>query len=260
MPQNFKKNRNYIFIFLGALLALFLVLFLFKNFPPLFMTRAGLFIIQPVIYVENKIVSVLEKYTVVFKNKAGLQAENAELKQQIIDLKIKGDFYDAVFKENEELKMALSIAREKKIIFSSILLRPGYGIYNSLFLDAGSKDGVEMGIRVTAFGNVLLGYVSDVMADSSRVKLISFPGQETNVFINGQVSAIAVGVGGENLEIALPHDINIEVGDSITTLGTSPLFLGIVEEVVREPAAPFQKIIFRLPVNIQELQQVFLLK
>ncbi len=120
-------------------------------------------------------------------------------------------------------------------------------------------------MAVTAFGDVLLGHIADVAPDSSRVKLVSYPGRETNVYIQGQdfspgLSAIGVGLGGENMEITLPGDIEIAEGRNITTFDTSPLLLGAVEKIVRKPADPFQKIIFHLSINIQELNHVYIIK
>jgi rod shape-determining protein MreC len=261
MRRNIKKNKKLLWAFLlaGAFIALFLAFFL-KALPPRFVTKSALFLAQPLISVKNKVAVFVEHNSSVFKEKRGLKDENISLKQKILELQTKQKFVNALLEENKRLKSVFSFDEKRSLVIASIISRPGYGIYNALVIDAGSKEGVEEGMIVTAFGNVLLGYVVDVMPNISRVKLVSYPEEETNVFIGGRVSAIAVGLGGENMEVALPNDLSIKVGDNITTFGVNSLFLGIVEEIIKSPADPFQKIIFRLPLNIQELRFVYLIK
>lgn len=118
-------------------------------------------------------------------------------------------------------------------------------------------------MMATAHANVLLGHVAEVFPTISKIKLISFSGEETNVMIESapaSISAIAVGRGGENLEIKLPSAIEIKSGDKIMTMGTFPLAVGVVEKVEIDLSDPFQKILFRLPINLQELKYVMIEK
>jgi len=177
-----------------------------------------------------------------------VQKENYELKTEIEELKAKLLSYQAPQKESEQY------------ILASVVSRPPQAPYDILLIDVGAEDGVKTGMTVTAYENVLLGSVIEVFADISKVKLISFPGEETNVMIQGQVSAVAVGRGGENLEIKLPGAIEIKSGDQIMALRTFPLLAGVVEKVEINLSDPFQKILFRLPVNLQYLKYVMLEK
>lgn len=196
----------------------------------------------------------------VFKNKKELESENIFLKQKLSEFQTREKFSRFFEEENERLKELFLFSKKRELLISSILLRPGYGVFNSIVVDSGSNDGIENGMPVIAFDNIFLGHVFEVMPRVSKIKMVSFPEEETNVFVGNKISAIAVGLGGENMEIILPHDIDINKGDIITTLDTEPLFLGVVDEIMKDPSNPFQKIIFRLPVNIQELRYVFLVK
>lgn len=149
----------------------------------------------------------------------------------------------------------------------SIISRPPQSPYDILIIDAGSDNGVRAGMPVTAYGNVLLGYVAEVFPTISKVKLISFSNEETSVLIESAgtgtstaVSAIAVGRGGENLEIKLPSSIAINSGDQVKTMGNLPFIVGTIEKVEISLSDPFQKLLFRLPVNIQELKYVMIEK
>jgi cell shape-determining protein MreC len=148
-----------------------------------------------------------------------------------------------------------------------IISRPPQSPYDILIIGAGSENGIKTGMLVMAQDNVLLGHVAEVFPAASKIKLISFSEEETNVLIesagNGTstaLSAIAIGRGGENLEIKLPSAIEIKSGAQVMTMGTFPLAVGVVEKVEINLSDPFQKIFFRLPVNIQELKYVMIEK
>ena len=247
-------------IILSCIFFVFLTVFLFKSFPPLFVTKTVIYFTKPLVSLKNKTYSFVKNFYFVFQDKKDLENQNIVLRQKLIELELRDDFFEILETENKELKEVLSFKKEKSLMLASILLRPSYGIYNSLVVDVGSKHGVKEGMLVTAFGNVLLGHIYEAAPNISRVKLISSPEEEANVFIGNRVSAIAVGLGGENMVVDLPTNIDINIGDSVVSLDTNSLFLGVVEELIQEPTSPFQKIIFRLPVNIQELRHVYIVK
>ena len=148
---------------------------------------------------------------------------------------------------------------------AGVLSRPPLSPYDVLIIDLGSTGGVKAGMTVLASSNILLGYVTDVFPKTSKVKLISFPGEETSVVIEAsstmeKISALAVGRGNGEMEIRIPSAIEIHSGDQIITPGSSPLNLGAVEKTEINLSDPFQKIYFRLPINLQELQEVIVEK
>ena len=156
---------------------------------------------------------------------------------------------------------------DKTYILASIISRPPQSPYDILIIDAGYDNEIRAGMLVTAYGNVLLGYIAEVFPSTSKVKLISFSGEETNVLIESAgtgtstvISAIAVGRGGENLEIKLPSSIAINFGDQVKTMRTFSFIVGTIEKVEISLSDPFQKLLFRLPVNIQELKYVMIEK
>lgn len=244
-----KKARKIFFSFLlGGLAVLFLALYFFGGFPPSFLKRGVFFVSRPFIFLKSGAGDFFESNLSFFKSKKEMEGENNFLKQKIKEYEVREQF-SCFFEEGNKVP--------KEFLTASVLSRPGYGIYNSLIVDAGSEDGVLNGMPVVAFENIFLGHVFEVMPKMSRIKMVSFPGEETNVFVGGKVSAIAVGLGGENLEIVLPRDVDIAEGDVITTLDTNPFFLGTVQIIEKDPADPFQRILFRIPINIQELRHIF---
>lgn len=240
-----KFLRNKIFI---LLLALFLIFIVFNDF-------ARQIVIKPIMAVSRPFLNL--KLNNSSDEVSNLKEKNAELESRILS-------YQALQKENEELKSLLSHAPEnKKYILASIISRPPQSPYDILIIDAGSDNGISNGMIATAYGNILIGYVQEVFSKTSKVKMVSFPKEETNIMIQSsenEISAIAVGKGGGNLEIKLPNSIEIKSGDRITTMGTYPLVLGAVERIEVSISEPFQKILFRLPANIQQLKYLMIEK
>ena len=184
-----------------------------------------------------------------------LEAEGEALKAKLLD-------YDLVTGQNEELKSLFSRNMpDRKYILAGVLSSPPQAPYDMLILDGGREDGVTYGVGVTAYGTILLGYVEEVYESTSKVKLISFPGLETKVFFeSSDIAGIALGKGGGNFLMELPSSLPVKTGDIVATPGISPLTVGIVEKVEIDLANPFQKIFFRFPVNIQNLQYVMILR
>jgi cell shape-determining protein MreC len=147
----------------------------------------------------------------------------------------------------------------------SVISRPPQSPYDILIIDDGSDSGVRQGAKALFSTDVLLGYVSEVFGKTSKIKLVSFPGEETSVMIEPvsggtKISALAVGRGGGEMEIKIPSAIEIHSGDLIKTPGNYPLILGAVEKIETNLSDPFQLILFRLPINLQELDKIMIEK
>lgn len=249
---NYRKKRKK-FILSGVLAAFILIVLIFPAFSFRLIGRPAFYILNPFLKMKTSVGGWWENIKTGFVEKKILQEENDALHEEIVHLRAKIVLSEAVSKGNE--------ADENKFLTAYVIFRPPAISYDMLIIDSGAKDGVKEGMQVSAFGDVLLGYVTDVFNDTSKIKLISSFGEETSVFFEySWTPAIAVGRGGENFEIALPRAISVNIGERILTLGRQPMLVGIVEKIKKEEVDPFQKILFRLPVNLQYLNQVFLLK
>lgn len=242
------SKRNIFFVLLG----LFLILIIFNS-------SVRNIVIKPLLIISRPFFKINNWWGGDNDEVSNLKEKIAELESEISSLKL-------LEKENQELKNLFSRPEDvKKYILAAVVSRPPQSPYDVFVIDAGSKDGVEQGMTVTAFSNILLGYVTDIFPKTSKVKLISFPGEETSVMIESvsaetKISAMSMGRGGGNMEIKIPSSIEIHSGDFIKTPGTYPLVLGTVEKIETNLSDPFQKILFRLPINLQELQWVMIEK
>jgi len=264
LPLN--KNLSKRNIFLGLILGLFLALIIFSSSAKKIVVGSVVAVSRPFLKMNDSLGDWWGRNAAIFKNKKELQEENLKIKEKIVELESKLLSLAPLEKENEELKTLLSYPTDaKKYILAAVISRPPQSPYDVFIIDAGSDNGVTAGMRVTVFSNILLGYVTDIFSKTSKVKLISFPGEETNALIESvstgaKISAAAIGRGGGDMEIKMPSSIEIHSGDRIMTPGTYPLVLGIVERAEINLSDPFQKILFRLPVNPQELKYVMIEK
>jgi len=258
---NINKGRNRKLILSGALVALILIVIIFGNFSFGIIDKPIMYIIRPFFKAQNVFGSWWQNLKIEFNEKKSLQKENAILREKNIEMETKIARSEILEKENAILKNTFSDDEKQNFLLASVIFRPPMTPYDILIIDSGSDNGIREGMQVSAFGNVLLGYVADLFPNTSKIKLISSFGEETNIVLESSgVPAIAIGRGGENFEIMLPRAIKVDVGERIITLGKRPMLIGIVEKIEHQSADPFQKIIFRLPVNIQYLSHVFLLK
>jgi len=155
----------------------------------------------------------------------------------------------------------LSRPEKKSYILGSIISRPPQSPYDMVVVDTGSDNGVKQGMKAVAYGSVLIGHVAEVFPNTSKIKLVSYPGEETNLIMeNAKISAIGLGLGGGNIEVKIPSSVKINSGDKINTEGTFYYLLGTADKIEADALNPFQKIIFRMPVNLNELQKIGLEK
>lgn len=257
---NFKKRRRKT-ILGGAILVLILITIVFKDFSFRIINRPALYIIRPFWEIRGQWGDWWGGLKAGFKEKKSLQNENVSLREKIMQLETDLALKKILEKENAALKADFSQEERQNFMLASIILRPPQTPYDIFIIDSGSEESVREGMQVSAFGHVLLGYVTDVFDNISKIKLISSFGEETNVFFEtSQTPAIAIGLGGENFKIALSRAVKVEIGERVITFGRYPMLIGIVEKIEHQTTDPFQEIFFRLPVNIQYLNQVFLLK
>ena len=196
-----------------------------------------------------------------FKDKQSLGEELNYLREKNIELENEIILLESAKKENEELKIMLSRPEKKSYILGSIISRPPQSPYDTIVVDTGSDNGVKQGMKAVAYGGVLIGHVAEVFPDTSKIKLVSYSGEETNLIMeDAKISAIGLGLGGGNIEVKIPSSVKINSGDKINTEGTFHYLLGTADKIEADALNPFQKIIFRMPVNLNELQKIGLEK
>ena len=81
------------------------------------------------------------------------------------------------------------------------------------------------------------------------------------VFVgDNNISVNAEGAGGGNFTANLPRDIGVNKGDIVTIPDMSANVFAIIEEIENNPTDPFVKILFKNPVNMNEIKWVWIVK
>lgn len=193
----------------------------------------------------------------VLKDKKHLERDIVDLKDTIQDLELEILRTEIVRKENEDLKTSLGYLGSEPAILTSIILRPNRTLYNSLVVDAGSRQGVKVGDIMLAHGLVAVGRVVDVRENISHVQIFS-QSDASSVLSHAPTNTPVdvVGRGGSAFTFTVQRDIEISEGDILTLPGSRGYIVGLIEKVSFNQTDPFQTVLARSVVNINELRFV----
>ncbi len=197
------------------------------------------------------------------KTRRTLIAENRSFKAETDELKTQLVVKDAELAKWRALASAWGRADSARSGLAALVIsQPNHSPYDTLIIDLGRDNAtkeIAPGMAV-AHDDVLLGRVTRVSGQTSQVRLLSSPGEETAVLVgDNRIPALATGRGGGNFIISLPRTVEVKVGDVIAVPTTTPSVLGVVGAVNNDPKNPFQTILFRSPLNIFELPAVTVL-
>ena len=145
-----------------------------------------------------------------------LEADNAELQAQIIQLQQQVG-------ETQILAELVDFAQarpENRYQAAAVIGRDPSPFLHYVIINRGSNDGFLPGMPVVT-DQGLVGRVDAVIADASRVQLITDPASNVNVRLqNAETEASLVGsVTGDITLDLIPQDVNIEIGDLVLTSG-----------------------------------------
>lgn len=159
--------------------------------------------------------------------------------------------------ENTALKAELGRTDAIKGKLARVFVPPNRSIYDTIVLDVGSEDGIAVDQKVYAFGSISLGTISEVLPRSSTVLLYSASGRETAGTTTGSDLAVTlIGRGAGEYEVRMPRDISFQEGGIISDQTISVHPLAKIEKIVTDPRDPFQRLLAKVPVNLQTLKWV----
>ena len=188
--------------------------------------------------------SVWEKYTSiddVMDRNEQLEAENAELRQQMVD-------YDRIKAENDAYKALARIQdtnSEASYVSAFVIGRDPLDEFGGFTLDQGSTDGVAVNDAIISDRGYLLGVVVEVDATSCKVMTILHPsfnaaGVISRTRENGIITGSAdYAADGQCVLTNLDRTTEARKGDQVITTGLGGVFpanllVGTVQEVVPE--------------------------
>ena len=236
----------------------FLILLIFLApviFPKLSSGFRGAF--SPLWKLENNIGANMHTFFSGFKTRRALDKENTELKNKLAEQEVKLVDRNALAGENEALKELLGRKEKSNLVLSTILVKPGRSIYDTIIIDLGSNAGIAVGANVYAYESVPVGTVTSVTANTATVTLFSTAGQKTNGRLESKnIDVELLGRGGGNFELKVPRDVTLEPGMSILLPSIKPAVIAVVPKSITDPRDPVQTFLLTSPVNINELNWV----
>ncbi|MBU2595346.1 rod shape-determining protein MreC [Patescibacteria group bacterium] len=198
-----------------------------------------------------------------------LSDEKFQLEKKNAELELKNSKLNEVLKENEVLRAELGLKRELKkeeLVAADIIGRGPTNVSGSLIINKGKKEGLGVGMPVV-LGGVLLGKLTEVGEDYSRVTLIIDESSVINVMVEEtRAPGLVKGEVGFNLKIvSVPQELPLKDGQRIITSGlggTMPkgLIVGQVAEILSPESEIFQSGRVKPAADFNHLEIVFIIK
>ena len=212
--------------------------------------------------------SVWEKYTSiddVMDRNEQLEAENAELRQQMVD-------YDRIKAENDAYKALARIQdtnSEASYVSAFVIGRDPLDEFGGFTLDQGSTDGVAVNDAIISDRGYLLGVVVEVDATSCKVMTILHPsfnaaGVISRTRENGIITGSAdYAADGQCVLTNLDRATEARKGDQVITTGLGGVFpanllVGTVQEVVPEQSGKFSSAVILPGADPRTVKHVFI--
>lgn len=213
---------------------------------------------QPFWRTENYIQKNIDDNSYILRSKKFLWKENEQLKKENSDLKNSMLDHLVLKSENEELKKILSrVSEEKKLILGNILTKPNSSPYDTIIVDIGKNQSVEIGKKVYAVGDIPIGEIDEVYDKTARIILYSSPGKKTEGLLGeSNISVELIGRGGGNFEMLIPKDVDFEIGSLVLLPGSSIEIIAYISEIISVPTDPIKKVLLASPVNIQNVKWI----
>ena len=212
--------------------------------------------------------SVWEKYTSiddVMDRNEQLEAENAELRQQMVD-------YDRIKAENDAYKALARIQdtnSEASYVSAFVIGRDPLDEFGGFTLDQGSTDGVAVNDAIISDRGYLLGVVVEVDATSCKVMTILHPsfnaaGVISRTRENGIITGSAdYAADGQCVLTNLDRATEVRRGDQVITTGLGGVFpanllVGTVQEVVPEQSGKSSSAVILPGADTRTVKHVFI--
>ena len=167
---------------------------------------------------------------------------------------------ETLAKENAPLRAELGRSGGAREVVAAVLMHPPGTPYDTLVLDAGSSQGIRAGQEVRV-GALSVGVIDEVYGDRSRATLYSAPGQSYQATLTTHSASLPValeGQGGGSMEARVPSATDVHVGDTVEFPGLSGAIAGAVSAVEGRSTDTFKTVYVRLPVNIFQVQYVYI--
>lgn len=242
----------------GLLFAVALILVLGLSSAVGALSGVATAIAQPFLATGRAVGNGASNIGILFSSKKALTREAEELRLLVVGMEADLLLSRAVEKENRDIKLALDrIETPEQFILARVLLKPNLSPYDTIILDIGERDGVAAGDHVFAEGVAHIGVVQEVYERTSKVLLLSAPGQSTVARLSGSgIDVELLGRGGGSFEVQISRDVVVAEDEAVVIPALFSTLVGRVVRSVTDPRDPFQTVFIKTPINIQMLDFV----
>lgn len=252
--NTFDRNFFKIFIILLLILASVFTLGLSGTVRSLAMDA-----LSPFFSVGNFIYGNFAKVPNFFSDKNKIIEKNNQLLSELENLRINIADYESVKSENQALREELKLKPVGNFIAAGVIARPPQIPLDSMLLDKGSTNGLNNGDLILAGDRILIGKIVEITKNRATVALNSFAGMVSYGYVARTNESIEVsGVGGGSIEVKVPIDFDIAVGDKIMTGGSLQFLVAVVGSIEEDRSSGFKNVLMSLPANISEVNIVFI--
>jgi rod shape-determining protein MreC len=195
-----------------------------------------------------------------------ISQENENLKSENQSLLVKTVELEKLNKENDILRAALGLdlQEEFNLEISQVIGKDISEDY--LIINKGIADGLSLNLPVINQEKYLIGKVSEVYNNTSKIQLLTSKDSSFDVEIfEKEIYVLAKGKGNLNIQLELiPRDKEINSGDKVLSSalgGNFPggLLVGEVSKVKRSDTTSFQEAEITPFFNIEDLEYLFII-
>ncbi len=199
------------------------------RFRYLEVVRQGLTVVMhPVQLVASAPVDFVRNAAVYFATLVEVQMENAELRRNQLQAAQRLLRFEALERENAELRRVLGMAESLKVrsVAADILYDAPDPFARKVIIDRGAGSGVEAGMAVLD-ADGMIGQVTRVYPVQAEVTLLSDKNQSVPVQVErSALRGVLFGNGKGPLELRfILADADVRVGDRLVTSGLDGIFL-----------------------------------
>ena len=235
---------------------------------------------KPVLLLKNYLGDLLQPFETVFSyignkflfwqnvflNAKTLKESNIKLLAENLELYGKLAKLSQIEKENTLLKEKLNLADKNawNTTWANVIGRD-FENNRSFIIDKGTSDGIEVGMPVIISGKVVIGKISDVSYNASKVKtIIDVSSKIAAVNSDGSVSGLVRGLGSDVIFDLIAKNKKPEIGNLIISSGTDGLWprgllIGKVKGVKSEDSRVFNTADVELLTDFRDFDSVFVI-
>jgi rod shape-determining protein MreC len=210
----------------------------------------------------------LQDFVTAPRDIVSLRARNAQLETTVSQLQTQVIELQQRVSETEILAALVNFSRsnpENTYKAAAVIGRDPSPFLHYIIINRGSNDDIRRGMPVVT-NQGLVGRVDSVIADASRVQLITDPASSINVYLqNAATDAVLMGsvTGDVSLDM-ISQDVTVEPGDLILTSGLgggypADLIIGQVVTLRRLEFELFQQATVQPAVDFTRLQIVLVI-